>query len=198
VAGVSDDPTPMRGVGRRKVDENGIPIGDHRCTPEDIWSVALEAIGAESFDLDAATNPHATIPAEMRFMGPKVDGWDGLALPWFGNVWLNFPFSDPNPWIAKVSREADRMFGQRFAGSEAPAQSITVLGPGDQAVTWWRAMRTICDARAMWPRRAHFELPGQPKGSPPGPVNLWYIGARATRWRRIMEAHGVPTEPGAP
>ncbi len=103
------DPPPMRGVGSRKVDEHGILLGDQRCTPPEIWQVALEAIGVTEFDLDPATNDHSTVPVHMQCFGPKVGGEDGLVLPWWGNVWLNFPFSDPPPWIAKVQREADRM-----------------------------------------------------------------------------------------
>lgn len=188
---------PMRGVGRanRKHDEHGIPLGDHRCTPKKIWKVALEAIGAKTFDLDPATNAHSTVPAETICTGPKVGGADGLELAWWGNVWLNFPFSDPNPWVAKVLREADRMIEPPHPTEPAP-RSITILGPGDSAVAWWRALRTTCDARAMWPKRLHFPTPDSPKGSAPGPVHLWYFGPRATRWRRIFEAYDVPTESG--
>ncbi|HHH29073.1 MAG TPA: hypothetical protein ENK57_12115 [Polyangiaceae bacterium] len=203
MAGVEEPPVVHRGVRSGKLDENGTPLGDHRCTPPEIWSVALEALGAKTFDLDAATNDFATIPAIVRCTGPKVGGADGLAVPWWGNVWLNFPFSTPNPWIAKVGSEADRMLqpvlrmNESLPPSELPPRSITVLGPGDSAVAWWRAMRQTCDAWAMWPKRAHFPRPDQPKGSAPGPVHLWYIGPRATRWRTIMESHGVPTSTGA-
>ena len=192
----------MRGVGSRKVDEHGILLGDQRCTPPEIWQVALEALGAETFDLDPASNEHSTVPALIQCIGPKAGGVDGLGVEWWGNVWLNFPFSEPGPWIAKTQREADRMLrpnGSREAELEReyPARSMTILGPGDSAVTWWRVMRQICDARAMWPKRTHFPLPGKPKGQPPGPVHLWYIGPRSNRWRRIFESHGVPTEAGA-
>jgi len=189
------EPPPMRGVRSGKTDENGTPLGDHRCTPPEIWQVALEAINADSFGLDAATNSFATVPAAQRCTGPRAGGVDGLLVDWFGDVWLNFPFSEPNPWVAKVHREADRMLALEPGGE--PPRSITVLGPGDSAVTWWRAMRSLCDARAMWPKRAHFPRPDQLKGSAPGPVHLWYIGPRSTRWRSIMESHGVPTEAGA-
>lgn len=189
----------MRGVGSRKVDEHGVPIGDHRCTPKDIVDVALEAIGIEQFDLDPASNEHSIVAARFRWSGPKVGGEDGLALPWFGNTWLNWPWSDSMLWVGKIQHEADKMVGQQLhvhEGESAP-WSMTLLGPGDSSVIWWRALRQLCDARAMWPKRVHFPLPNQAKGSPPAPVHLWYIGPRSNRWRRIMESHGVPTEAGA-
>lgn len=189
---MSDDTIHMRGVRSGKRDENGIPVGDHRCTPEPIWSVALEAIGRDAFDLDPATNPHSTVPAGLGCFGPLAGGEDGLARAWFGHVWLNFPFSDPNPWVAKVIAEAATMMEP-----DPVMRSITVLGPGDSSVTWWRALRSSCDAWAMWPRREHFPIPGNAKGSPPAGVHLWYFGPCSNRWRRRMEDHGVPTEAGA-
>ncbi len=184
----------MRGVGSTKVDEYGVRLGDHRCTPLEIWEVALEAIGADKFDLDPASNEHATVPAHAVCTGPKIGGVDGLTLQWSGNVWLNFPFSQPSPWVEKVQHEADRMLRPDDARH---ARSITVLGPGDSGVVWWRVMRGLCDARALWPKRVHFPLPGQMKGSAPGPVHLWYIGPRSNHWRRVFEAHGAATEAGA-
>lgn len=197
------NPPPMRGVGGGKRDEHGILLGDHRCTPPEIWQVALEALGVDTFDLDPAANEHSTVPAHAHCTGPKAGGADGLELEWWGDVFINFPFSEPNPWAAKIHREAERMLRPVLWSDEAefpdkrPPRSMTILGPGDSAVTWWRAMRQVCDAWAMWPKRAHFPLPGQAKGSPPGPVHLWYIGPRSNRWRRIFESHGVPTEAGS-
>ena len=154
------------------------------------------------FDLDPATNEHATVPARHHCTGPKVGGEDGRVIQWFGHVWLNFPFSESNLWAAKVLKEAERMFEIVDVFESVPPatlapRTMTVLGPGDQSVAWWRALRSACDARAMWPRREHFPVPGQLKGSPPGPVGLFFFGPRSNYWRRVLEAHGIPTEAGA-
>lgn len=170
--------------GSRKRDEHGILLGDHRCTPEPFWRAALRGIGASSFDLDPATNAHATLPARTRYMGPLVDGNDGLALPWFGNVWVNFPFSNARPWIDKIMSEAYR------------CRSITVLGPNDSSANWHQDMARFVDAKADWPRRLHFPTPWQPKGSPPAAISLWYVGPQSNGWRRVMIREGCVTSPG--
>lgn len=176
-------PAPMRGLGKHKRDEHGILWGDHRCTPEPIWRAALHAAGLEAFCLDPASNPNATVQAQVHWMGP-LDGNDGLEKTWFGNVWLNFPFSTPRIWVDKVEEELEHV------------TSVTVLGPNDSSTAWWRQISAFCDARADWPRRLHFPLPGQDKGSPPGPVGLWFVGKGSTRWRRVLSGYGCSTWPG--
>ncbi len=182
------DTVAMRGIGQNsKRDENGTLWGDHRCTPEPIWRMALEAIARTSFDLDPATNPHSTVPAMARRMGPDVDGRCGLTEPWGPgpDVWLNFPFSRPAPWIDKAIEEASW------------CHSITVLGPGDTSVKWWHRITRACAAWCALPKRYHFPLPGRPKGSPPAPVHLWYFGENRHRWFSVVRGHGCIAYPGA-
>jgi hypothetical protein len=160
--------------------------GDHRCTPPAIHIVARHAIGIKRWDLDPASNPHSTIPARMAWYGRgPLD--DGLILPWFGHVWLNPPFSNMPPWVEKWIKEAN---------TTPSVASATFLGPGDTTAKWWRRIARACDAWAAWPRRQHCPIPDHPKGSPPGPLHLFYIGPRATRWRAVMEHIGCYTKPG--
>ena len=51
------------------------------------------------FDLDVAspTDPVEWLPAKHRY---DIET-DGLLSPWFGNVWMNPPFSKQKPWIEK-------------------------------------------------------------------------------------------------
>jgi hypothetical protein len=173
----------MRGLGRHKRDEHGILMGDHRCTPKAIWRAALTAIGRSQFDLDPATNRDATVLASTKYMGPLNDQ-DGLVLAWFGDVWLNFPFSKPPPWIEKAMAEANRY------------RSITILGPNDSSTEWWQMLVRFVDARAAWPRRLHFPLPGKPKGSPPGACALFYSGPQSNAWMRYMMSIGCTVDHG--
>ncbi len=51
------------------------------------------------FDLDVAapTGGSDNVPATHYFDKEK----DGLAQPWWGNVWMNPPYSAPTPWVHK-------------------------------------------------------------------------------------------------
>ena len=43
------------------------------------------------------------VPAKHKYT--IVD--NGLHQPWFGNVWMNPPFSDPTPWVHKFMQHAN-------------------------------------------------------------------------------------------
>ena len=50
------------------------------------------------FDLDvAAPIGGSNVPAHKYYTQED----DGLTQPWFGNVWMNPPFSKPSPWVDK-------------------------------------------------------------------------------------------------
>jgi hypothetical protein len=177
-------PRPEAGTSRaaRGQLREGRP-GDHRCTPRRILVAAAHAAGIKRWDLDPASNRHSIVPAETAWYGEGDDD-NGLVLDWFGDTWLNPPFSAMDVWTAKSIDELVRV------------RSLTFLGPGDTSTEWWRTWKARCDAWAAWPRREHFPLPDNPKGSPPGPVHLFYTGPRSNRWRQVMEHVGCVTYPG--
>lgn len=174
---------------RRDPNPKGFKAGDQRCTPRVVWQAALEAIGVDEFDLDPATNPFSTVPAKRRLMGghhgsdPKENG---LTVEWYGHVWLNFPFSQPVPWVERAVWHA----------STYRTQSITILGPNVIDTNWFQALMLETDARADWPRREHFPTPDEPEGSPMGGFSLYYLGPAAPRWRRAMRDCGCITYSG--
>jgi len=65
-------------------------------TKPKLWRPIKRAIGG--FDLDPAAGCEPTPIAEDRYT--KED--DGLSQPWYGNVWLNPPFSDKTPWFRRL------------------------------------------------------------------------------------------------
>ncbi len=158
------------------------PQGDHRCTPPEIWVSVLAAIGAKRFDLDPASNAFSTIPARTSWDG-SCPAQDGLAVPWFGNVWLNFPFSKSDLWVDRALVE----------GASGRTSSITVLSPSDSSTAWWNRLRGECDLWTAWRGRIHFPLPGRPKGSPGGGIQLSYFGSDPARWYKVMEHLGHST-----
>lgn len=66
--------------------------GDEWYTPR--WLV--EALG--NFDLDPAAPRRGHWTATHCYT--RED--DGLALPWFGRVFLNPPYSNPSPWVERL------------------------------------------------------------------------------------------------
>ena len=53
---------------------------------------------AITFDLDVASPPHPTHVPCTKFY-TMAD--DGLTSQWYGNVWMNPPFSKPQPWVRR-------------------------------------------------------------------------------------------------
>jgi phage N-6-adenine-methyltransferase len=75
--------------------------GDEWETPQAIVDALEKEFGA--FDLDPCARDE-TAKAANYFT--KDD--DGLAQPWFGQVYVNPPYSDPGPWVAKALEEVGR------------------------------------------------------------------------------------------
>lgn len=82
--------------------------GHHSNRPQTVeWLTPPEVLaalgGADSFDLDPATPPVQPWPtAKARYT--KAD--DGLALPWFGRVWLNPPYTSGiiGQWLKRLAQ----------------------------------------------------------------------------------------------
>lgn len=56
-----------------------------------------------TFDLDVCAPQHEThVPAQHK----HTLATDGLTALWFGNVWMNPPFSNPRPWIDRFMQHA--------------------------------------------------------------------------------------------
>ena len=58
----------------------------------------FDALGVE-FDLDVACPPDG--PPHTPAKAWYTQETDGLKSPWFGNVWMNPPFSKANDWVYK-------------------------------------------------------------------------------------------------
>ena len=77
-------------------------------TPQHLWRPLSRAV--DGFDLDAASGAEPTPIAPTRYT--KED--NGLEQPWFGDVWLNMPWSSngdgsaKKKWLRKVRCEATR------------------------------------------------------------------------------------------
>jgi hypothetical protein len=75
-------------------------------------------------DLDPASNPDSQVNAREDYQVER--GEDGLARPWSGRVFLNPPYSKPEPWL----RRARQHLAIRAATTIA-------LIKCDPSTTWW-------------------------------------------------------------
>jgi hypothetical protein len=93
-------------------------------TPPHIVDRAREVMGG--IDLDPASNATAQhwIGATTYYDGAL---WSGLALPWYGRVWLNPPFSDTPEWVARWLTDRNMTEGMLLVNS----------APG---YAWWESL----------------------------------------------------------
>lgn len=91
-----------------------------------------------TFDLDPATLPGGVpwVPAERHYS--ELD--DGLTQPWDGRIWLNPPYSNPRPWIEKLS----------WNGNDV------ALLPADTATSWFHDFVTKADGFCFIKGRLRF------------------------------------------
>jgi phage N-6-adenine-methyltransferase len=76
------------------------PMPQQGNTSDDYWTPkwVFDALGVE-FDLDVACPPDG--PPHTPANAWYTQETDGLASPWYGNVWMNPPYSNTTPWIEK-------------------------------------------------------------------------------------------------
>jgi hypothetical protein len=117
--------------------EDGITDTDAQCTPRDL------ALDLGRFTLDVCSNPRSHVLADSMYC--LEYGQDGLALPWFGEVWCNGPYSDPLPWC------------QRLRAHPEPWASLWKLDP---TTAWFRELMAAGATWAPFRARLKYERPG--------------------------------------
>ncbi len=138
------------------------------------WFVErLEGELGQRFDLDVACES-GTAKAGL-FYTKEHDGLDRKN-PWFGYVWLNPPYNNIGPWMARALEEARKGTATTF-----------LLLPSRTGTPWYREYllahrrEGICDA-AVLEYRIHFVGGGS---SPFEDSQLIACGAGARRNRRL-------------
>lgn len=116
---------------------------DDRGTKPSFMAEMEERFGA--FDLDAAAASHN---AKAPNYYTRED--DGLAQPWFGNVWCNPPYSDCGAWVEKAWAEWGREGGD-------PLERIVMLLPSNRVEQkWWQNLVEPRRDRTSSPLRVEF------------------------------------------
>lgn len=123
---------------------------DEWATPPD-FVAALEAEFG-TFDLDPCAREAS---AKARTYYTRED--DGLQQPWSGHVFVNPPYSDPEPWIRKTLQEVD---------ADRATQVILLL-PAATDVGWFHdLLLPYANIRFVRGRLRFLGWDGKPVGSP--------------------------------
>ena len=121
---------------------------DSYCTPS--WLTAL----LPHVDLDPCGNARSTVRARKTYSLER--GEDGLALPWFGMVYVNGPFSDLLPW-------ADRLY-ETYRQTDG-VWSAGFLVNADSSTAWWKRLRETLPLCFDFDKRIQFDAPDGVKTS---------------------------------
>jgi len=131
VVWVSVDAYPTVKRTNKLLDRFGKPLSDSYCTPR--WLTGILPI----VDVDPASNPRSTVRARRAYSLEKR--LDGLKLPWAGSVFLNWPYSDPLPWAAKLIEEL----------TSGRCTEAIVLCKLDSSTEWWHLLHSF-GSPEMW------------------------------------------------
>lgn len=72
---------------------------------------------------------------------PQCIGINGLAGPWFGNVWVNPPFDAIQAWVQRAWGEAQtRQETEVLDGSKRWIESVSLICPTKTEQPWWHRL----------------------------------------------------------
>lgn len=157
-----------------------IPDGDSDewYTPLPIIEAARVAMGR--IDVDPASSRAAN--ERVRALTYYTRAEDGLSQTWHGNIWLNFPYSNPLPWVRHLKDRAT------FSGA---VDQYIVLGPERVGTQWFNIMMELSDAMCIFRERIRFDRADNRGTSSPNFGNVaWYKGHRAEAFARAFAAFG--------
>jgi phage N-6-adenine-methyltransferase len=154
---------------------------------KDTWqtpSWLTDGIGAAigGFDLDPCAGPDTRI-AETNYSIQR--GENGLQQDWFGDVWVNPPFTSKVDWVHKAISEYDDPDG---------ADRVFLLTPDSTDVKSWFHGDIVPTAEYVWfaEGRVKFLDPqtGEPAGSPSFGAAISVFGEIEPELRNWFHANG--------
>lgn len=152
-----------------------------RYTQPHIIEAVRKAMGGITLDPASCEAAQAIVKATHWIGLPN----DGKAASWFGNVWVNWPYSrENNPlWSDKIIEE------YVHNGDVIAICSITWLSGSSN---WFQAMHDNCDAYCILNQRPRFidaaTMQEMPKAMKDGIV--WYFGHDVRRFAEALREFG--------
>ena len=158
------------------------PNDNEYATPPDLWRSLAEPVGG--FDLDPCSGAESTPIADERYT--KDD--DGLRQAWFGDVFVNPPWSSngdasaKDKWLSKVRSEATR----------DAVDSVVVLLPSDTSAGWFHEHVLAAEYVCFYgPGRLSFH--GADRNPSFGLLIIVY-GDDADAYRDVLDTYGAVIE----
>ena len=133
---------------------------DSWATPPKLLEAAYEVLGSP-VGLDPCSNARSLVAARVRWT-IRDDALSKTAAEWaaHGTIWLNPPYSNPEPFLARLADAAS-------LGARGVA-----LVKHDHATAWWRLH---CAGRPLLMLAHRVKFLGGP-GSPPWPSTMVFFG----------------------
>lgn len=155
--------------------------GDSWSTPEWLIDLCLDVVGP--FDVDPATHELARkIVAARTYYTAQTNGLDKS---WWGNVWLNPPYS-----TELIRQFASKALAEWARGDIA---NMFVLTNTSHSVGWWKDLASKASAVVLLSKRVSFWHP-DPNAicdRPRYDNTLFYFGDEAGRVAELFEDHGL-------
>lgn len=155
------------------------PEDNDYATPKDLWRPLSRAV--DGFDLDPCSGAESTPIAPERYT--KAD--DGLTQPWFGDVFVNPPWSSNGDgsakdlWLTKCRNEAQK----------DRVDSVTVILPADTSAHWFHDHILSAEAVCfVGPGRIPFE--GEDR-NPSFEMLIAVYGRVSDEHRDALDQHGA-------
>lgn len=108
-------------------------------------------------DLDPCSNSHSTVRARQTYS--LEAGQDGLALPWFGTVYVNGPYANLMPWAMKLAGCYSGIDYGEHRQAAGVVFSAGFLVNVDSSTAWWRALCAVLPLRFDFHKRIQFVPP---------------------------------------
>lgn len=145
-------------------------------TPSFIIEAARESMG--NIDLDPASNKLAneTVKAENYYT--IYD--NGLTKKWYGNVWLNPPYSQP-----EISNFSNKVTELEFT-------QACVLVNNATETAWFQNMMSLCTCVCFLKGRVKYnDKNGTPANSPLQGQAVLYFGSNAQKFSEVFNKYGI-------
>jgi ParB family chromosome partitioning protein len=153
------------------------------CTPAEFMNRVRGVLG--TIDLDPASSQEANkiVLAKSIYTANE----DGLTRDWYGNIWLNPPYTQP-----LLSRFVEKLVYSMFANH---VKSAIVLTHNSSETKWFQTLLQVSKAVCFTKSRINFIHSSGKTGSPPQGQAFFYFGSNKEKFISEFYDAGVCLAP---